>query len=79
MANKLYEESAVSDIADAIREKNGTQTQYTLAEMGDAVRAIPAGGAELVTLTASANGTYTAPSDKAYGTVTVAVPYYDGW
>lgn len=35
---KLYEETAVQDIAAAIREKNGTATKYKVAEMGDAVR-----------------------------------------
>lgn len=37
---KLYEETAVQDIAAAIREKNGTATKYKVAEMGDAVRGI---------------------------------------
>lgn len=41
MAKKLYEESSVSDIAVAIREKNGLSTTYNVSEMGDAVRAIP--------------------------------------
>lgn len=41
MAKKLYEESSVSDIAVAIREKNGSSTTYNVSEMGDAVRAIP--------------------------------------
>ena len=44
MANKLYEESSISDIADAIREKNGSSNTYTVAQMGNAVRAIPSGG-----------------------------------
>ncbi len=35
---KLYEETAVQDIAAAIRAKNGTATKYKVAEMGDAVR-----------------------------------------
>ena len=43
---KLYEETAVQDIAAAIREKNGTATKYKVAEMGDAVRATT--GAEKV-------------------------------
>lgn len=43
MANKLYAEASIADIADAIREKNGTQTQYKVAQMGDAVRAITTG------------------------------------
>lgn len=41
MAKKLYEESSVSDIAVAIREKNGLSTTYNVSEMGAAVRAIP--------------------------------------
>ena len=44
MANKLYEESAIQDIANAIREKNGSSDTYTVADMGGAVRAISAGG-----------------------------------
>ncbi len=42
MAKKLYEESAIKDIANAIREKNGSTTKYKVAEMGDAVRALSA-------------------------------------
>lgn len=41
MAKKLYEESSVSDIAVAIREKNGLSTTYNVSEMGPAIRAIP--------------------------------------
>lgn len=40
MANKLYEESSVQDIAAAIREKNGTATKYKVAEMAGAIREI---------------------------------------
>lgn len=40
MAKKLYEESSVQDIANAIREKNGGATKYKIAEMGAAVRAL---------------------------------------
>lgn len=46
MANKLYEETAIRDIADAIREKNGGNATYRVSEMGDAVRAITGGGSE---------------------------------
>lgn len=41
MAKKFYPEESVSDIAAAIREKNGSSTTYNVSEMGDAVRAIP--------------------------------------
>ena len=44
MANKLYEENSIRDIANAIREKNGSSDTYTVAEMGDAVRSIESGG-----------------------------------
>lgn len=40
MANVLYEESDVQDIADAIREQNGSTETYTVSEMGDAVRSL---------------------------------------
>lgn len=41
MPNKLYEESSVQAIADAIRTKNGTTTKYKIGEMGAAVSALP--------------------------------------
>ena len=34
MAKKLYEEASIQNIANAIREKNGTTTKYKVAEMG---------------------------------------------
>lgn len=40
MAKKLYTESYIEDIADAIREKNGSSATYTTAQMGNAIRAI---------------------------------------
>lgn len=40
MAKKLYEESSVQDIANAIREKNGETTTYKIGEMGAAVKAL---------------------------------------
>lgn len=46
MAKKLYEEASVQDIANAIREKNGTAAKYKIGEMAAAVRAIT--GAEKV-------------------------------
>lgn len=44
MAKKLYEESSIQDIANAIREKNESTTTYKVAEMGAAVRDLPTGG-----------------------------------
>lgn len=44
MSKVLVNESSLTDIADAIREKNGTEETYKPSEMGDAVRAIQSGG-----------------------------------
>lgn len=44
MAKKLYEESNIQAIADAIREKNGTTNTYKVSEMASAIGAIEAGG-----------------------------------
>lgn len=52
MANKLYEESSVQAIANAIRAKNGTTTKYKIGEMGGAVMGIT-GGEDTVTVTSS--------------------------
>ena len=41
---KLYEETAVQDIAAAIREKTGGTEKYKIAQMGAAVRGIETGG-----------------------------------
>ena len=40
MAKKLYEESSVQAIANAIREKNGEATTYKIGEMAAAISAI---------------------------------------
>ena len=41
MSNKLYEESHIQNIANAIREKNGkTSQQYKVSQMADAIKAI---------------------------------------
>ena len=40
---KLYEESCVQDIADAIRNKNGTANTYTIRNMAGAINNIQAG------------------------------------
>ena len=43
MANKLYNDTSVKAIADAIRAKNGKTDTYTVAEMAGAINDIPAG------------------------------------
>ena len=44
MANKLYNDTSVKAIADAIRAKNGTTNTYTISEMAGAINDIPTGG-----------------------------------
>lgn len=43
MANKLYDDTSIKAIADAIRSKNGKTDTYTVAEMAGAINDIPAG------------------------------------
>lgn len=44
MALKLYNESDIQDIADAIRGKNGSSDTYTVSQMAQAIDDIPSGG-----------------------------------
>lgn len=62
MANKLYEESDIQSIANAIRAKNGTSDKYMVSQMADAISnlqinngegAIPSG-----TINITTNGTH---------------------
>lgn len=46
MSKKLYEESNIQAIADAIRRKNGTTDTYKVSEMAGAIEAIEAGVAD---------------------------------
>lgn len=61
MAKKLYEESNIQAIADAIREKNGETTTYKTSEMAAAIINLPSGGGggdipeEAFTITGSCN------------------------
>ena len=43
MANKLYNDTSIMAIADAIRAKNGTTNTYTIGEMASAITNIPTG------------------------------------
>lgn len=44
MANKLINTTYLSDIADAIRAKNGSSDRYKVSQMAAAISAIPTGG-----------------------------------
>lgn len=60
MSKVIITESHLSDIADAIRGKNGQSAQYTPGQMAAAIEAIPTGGAAVLDqLSVTQNGTYT--------------------
>ena len=60
MALKLYNDTDIQNIADAIRSKNGLTSVYKVSEMAAAISAIQTGGsvtAEFVTVTVDADKT----------------------
>lgn len=67
--------SLFADIADAIREKTGGTAEIVADDFPDEISSIPSGGdVTIETLSVTENGTYTAPTGKAYSPVTVNVP-----
>ena len=77
MAQVLVTESYLDDIADAIRDKTGSEDTYTPAQMAGAIEDIQtADEVVLVSKSVTANGTYNPASDSAdgYSGVTVNVP-----
>lgn len=71
MAKKLYEETSVQNIANAIREKNGSTSTYTIGEMSEAISNLTGGVAGVssvngqtgaVTITAEGLGALTEDS-----------------
>lgn len=69
-------EDLFTDCANAIMEKDGTSFPIVADLFPERIRAIPQGGGDITVepLPVSANGTYTAPSGKAYSPVVVNVP-----
>lgn len=51
MSKKLYEESSIQDIANAIRSKNGTTDTYKVSEMASAINDISVGSSDAVLYT----------------------------
>lgn len=73
MANKLYEEQSVQNIANAIRTKNGLSTTYKIAEMAQAILDIPTGGGGTNYLPTVCNdaSTYSLPSGALTGVTNI--------
>ena len=65
--------SKLQAVGGAIRTALGVQTQYELDDMPAAIGSIGGGGVTVEALSVTDNGTYTAPSGKAYSPVTVNV------
>ncbi len=72
----LVTKSQLTDIASAIRTKNGESTLYTVDEMPNKVLALPggSGGITISAFSTTSNGVFTAPTGYAYSPVTVNVP-----
>lgn len=67
MANKLYQESDVQSIANAIRTKNGSSDTYKISQMADAILDIPSGSSlQSKSVTITQNGTTTVTPDAGY-------------
>lgn len=76
MGNVVVNDTSLQDVANAIREKNGLETKYKPAEMGQAIRDIPSGGKEPVIeeLSITENGVYNAPEGvDGYNPISVNV------
>ena len=74
MSKKLYEESNISAIADAIRNKNGSSDSYKVSQMASAILAISP-DSDLEPLSVNQNGTYHPSANKdGFSSVSVAVP-----
>lgn len=76
MPNVLVNDEYLSDIADAIRAKNGSSDTYTPGQMAGAIEDIEGGGGStLITKSITENGTCDATDDSAdgYSEVTVNV------
>ena len=75
MSKALITDGYLTDIANAIRAKNGSADTYTPPQMAAAIADIPTGSdVDVEPLNVTQNGTYTAPSGKAYSPVTALVP-----
>lgn len=67
MANKLYEEQDIQNIANAIREKNGSSDTYKVSEMPDAIKNISGGGGDNAFEFGGLNAQLVANYDEEWG------------
>lgn len=78
MALKLYSDSDIQSIADAIRGKNGSSDTYKVSQMASAISAIPTGGVTPTgtkQISITQNGTTTEDvTNYASAEITVNVP-----
>lgn len=81
MANKLYEESSVEAIAQAIRTKNGLAATYKIGEMAAAILAIPqegGGGTNYLPTVLNDTAAYSLPADALTGVTKIrAYSFYE--
>lgn len=75
MADYITNDTELTSIANAIRTKGGTSTSLVYPSgFISAINAIPTGSSiDVEALTITQNGTYTAPTGKAYSPITVSV------
>ena len=74
MSKKLYEETSISAIADAIRNKNGSSDSYKVSQMANAILAINP-DPDLESLSVNQNGNYLPSANKdGFSSVSVSVP-----
>lgn len=66
MALKLYNETDIEAIADAIRAKNGSSDTYKVSEMADAIDDIPTGGGSSLPASCKFYSRITLTSDATY-------------
>lgn len=66
MALKLYSDTDIQNIANAIRAKNGSSDTYKVSEMATAIQNIPSGGSSQ----RKATGTFTNATDTKMPTIT---------
>lgn len=75
MAKVFIEETTLTNIGNAIRDKEGSSELIPVTDMATRIAAIESGGgAEITELSITTNGTYTAPNGAGYSPVIVNVP-----